>query len=248
MTVDVVDLREFYATPLGRAAKASLCDGLSRMETPPGDCQLVGLGYPPPLMEAFGAAAKTALVLMPARQGALQYPPGKPSLTALVDEGQLPLANASVDCLVLLHVLENTADPADVLEEAWRVLVPEGRLIVITANRRGLWARFEHTPFGNGRPFSRGQLNQLLRAAKLTPVKWGEALHFPPLRGARLVRFHKFIERIARRLWPVFSGVIIVEASKRLYQGIPTEARKARRVMVPVLSPQGARMAQRDYR
>jgi hypothetical protein len=46
-------------------------------------------------------------------------------------------------------------------------------------------------------------------------------------------------ERIGRTLWPAFSGVIIVEAQKRLYQGLPVAVRASRRVFVPVLAPHG---------
>ena len=35
-------------------------------------------------------------------------------------------------------------------------------------------------------------------------------------------------------------GVIVVEAQKRLYQGLPVAQRASRRVFVPVLAPQGA--------
>ncbi|RUU08848.1 SAM-dependent methyltransferase, partial [Mesorhizobium sp. M7A.T.Ca.TU.009.01.3.2] len=48
------------------------------------------------------------------------------------------------------------------------------------------------------------------------------------------------LERAGRRLWPIFSGVIVVEAQKRLYQGVPVVQRASRRVFVPVLSPHGA--------
>jgi hypothetical protein len=40
----------------------------------------------------------------------------------------------------------------------------------------------------------------------------------------------------------MFSGVIVIEAQKRLYQGIPVTRRASRRVFVPALSPQGARV------
>ncbi|TJW99676.1 MAG: SAM-dependent methyltransferase, partial [Mesorhizobium sp.] len=40
--------------------------------------------------------------------------------------------------------------------------------------------------------------------------------------------------------WPIFSGVIVVEAQKRLYQGVPVVQRASRRVFVPVFSPHGA--------
>jgi hypothetical protein len=55
-----------------------------------------------------------------------------------------------------------------------------------------------------------------------------------------MMRFHNVLERGGRRLWPIFSGVIAVEAQKRLYQGVPVAQRASRRVFVPVLSPQGA--------
>ena len=55
-----------------------------------------------------------------------------------------------------------------------------------------------------------------------------------------MMRFHNVLERAGRRFWPIFSGVIVVEAQKRLYQGVPVVQRASRRVFVPVLTPQGA--------
>ncbi|WP_075997599.1 class I SAM-dependent methyltransferase [Salaquimonas pukyongi] len=245
MSVDVVDLREFYATPLGHRAVASMVSALQRNGGLPADIDVVGLGYPVPVFNKLLKTTDKAVILMPARQGAVQWPLGTAGRTALVDDDELPLATSSVQCAVLLHVLENTFDPSLVLDEVWRVLVPEGKLILIATNRRGLWTRFEHTPFGNGRPFSRGQLATLLRKARLTPSKWDGCLDFPPIRIAWMLRLYPFIERIGRKIWPVFCGAHVVTASKRLYQGIPAKARKARKVPVPVLAPQGARIGQR---
>ena len=139
-----------------------------------------------------------------------------------------------------MHLLEHAENPRETLKEIWRVLAPGGRLVIVVPNRRGVWARFEHTPFGTGRPFSRGQLTALLRETNFTPAAWSEALCFPPSQRRWMMRFHRLLERSGRRLWPIFSGVIIVEAQKRLYQGIPVTQRASRRVFVPVLSPQGA--------
>jgi hypothetical protein len=55
-----------------------------------------------------------------------------------------------------------------------------------------------------------------------------------------MIRFHNVLERAGRRFWPIFSGVIVVEAQKRLYQGVPVAQRASRRVFVPVLAPHGA--------
>lgn len=244
MSVDVVDLREFYATPLGRRAAESITAALRRNGGLPSDIDVVGLGYPAPLFNALLESKDKAIILMPSRQGAVQWPLGATCRTALAEDDELPLATNSVQCVVVVHVLENTFDPIHVLDEIWRVLVPEGKLILIATNRRGLWTRFEHTPFGNGRPFSRGQLATLLRKAKLTPSQWDGCLDFPPIRLAWLLRLYPFMERVARRIWPVFCGAHMVVATKRLYQGIPAKARKMKKVPVPVLAPQGARVSQ----
>ena len=55
-----------------------------------------------------------------------------------------------------------------------------------------------------------------------------------------MIRFQGILEKAGRRFWPIFSGVIVVEAQKRLYQGVPVAKRASRRVFVPVLTPQGA--------
>ena len=86
-------------------------------------------------------------------------------------------------------------------------------------------------------------MNELLRDASFTPAAWSEALFFPPTRRRWLLRVHNALERAGRRLSPIFSGVIVVVAQKRLYQGLPAAQRASRRVFVPVLSPQGASVA-----
>ena len=258
MTIDVVDLREFYATPLGMRAQASMIKAVEKyggLSRDTADISFVGIGYPLPVFDSalFGTvpngdttgnsanALPKTIALMPSRQGAVRWPLNEPSRTALVDENELPLETASVECVILLHLLENVSDPAAMLNEVWRVLVPEGRLILIATNRRGLWARFEHTPFGNGRPFSRGQLGTLLRKAKLTPARWGDCLNFPPMRINRMMKLYPYIEKIAHRVWPVFCGAYVVTATKRLYQGVSSVEKERKRVAVPVLAPQSAR-------
>ena len=238
MFVDVVDLREFYASGLGRIAASSLgdCIGSIWMEAP-GE-RIAGLGYCIPWLDRYREKSERVLAFMPAAQGALEWPQGGPSLTALVFDEQLPLADSSVDRLLMVHVLEHSENPEATLAEAWRILAPGGKILIAVPNRRGIWARFEHTPFGTGRPFSRGQLSRLLRDSFFTPTVWTEALHYPPLRSRRTLRARGPLEWLGRHLWPVFCGVIIVEATKRLYQGLPAPARVRRRALIPILIPQ----------
>ena len=123
------------------------------------------------------------------------------------------------------------------LREMWRVLKPEGRLLLIVPNRRGVWARIDTTPFGHGRPYSRGQLERLLGDALFTPLEWASALFMPPLDRPWLLRWATAFERVGARLWPGFAGVIIVEARKELMGAVPKTA-PARRI--EQLAPSGA--------
>ena len=43
-----------------------------------------------------------------------------------------------------------------------------------------MWAAADNTPFGDGHPFSRGQLEQLLRDHSFVPEQWRDALYLPP--------------------------------------------------------------------
>ena len=146
----------------------------------------LGVGYATPYLGLFREEAERCLALMPAAQGVVRWPSTRPALAALVEEDELPLTDSAVDRVLLVHALEMSSDPAELLREAWRVLAAGGRLLAVVPNRRGLWARMDTTPFGQGRPYSRTQITQLLRDTWFTPTGWGEALYVPPI-PARLV-------------------------------------------------------------
>ncbi len=240
MLTDVTDLREYYFSPLGIASANSITTALISLWGETKNERILGLGYTTPWLDRFGSDAERTLNLMPAAQGAVHWPYGQPSATALTFEEELPLADASIDRVIMVHLLEHSENPPETLREIWRILSPNGKLFVVVPNRRGLWARFEHTPFGTGRPFSKRQLTHFLQSALLTPSSWSDALHFPPGKVNKRPRFRKKLETLGRRFWPVFSGVILVEATKNLYQGVPAISRQSRRIFAPVLVPQGS--------
>ena len=240
MSVDVVDLREFYGSRLGMLCERFVAAALAPLWAPISNERLLGFGYATPWLDRFAPDAERAFAFMPARQGAVNWPPAGPSATALVFEETLPLPDAAVDRILAVHALEHARDPHEMLEEMWRVLAPGGRLVAVVPNRRGVWARIDTTPFGAGRPYSRSQLTALLREASFTPTGWSDALLFAPSRRRANERWAGVVERAGRRFWPLFAGVIVVEATKRLYQGLPVTRHAAQRALVPVLTPQGA--------
>src|SRR5690606_1275916 len=134
----------------------------------------------------------------------------------------------------LVHALEEADDPAGLLAEAVRALSPAGRIILIAAARGGLWSRVESTPFGYGRPFTRRQLERLVREAGLEPTAWSQTLYVPP--WAPLTPFAEGFEQIGRRLLPGAAGVILLEATRQAYARLhPGGAPATARVLGPAL-------------
>lgn len=236
MNLDVTMLRDFYATPLGQIARRILASrirsqwGSARGET------IASLGFGTPFLGAYRNEASCTAALMPASQGALIWPSAGPVLSSLVEEDQLPLPDNSVDRFLVIHCLEVAEHVAPLLRELWRVLKPEGRLLIVVPNRRGLWAHVDTTPFGYGSPYSRTQLDALLHQSLFSPVTWSTALHLPPFDRGILVRSATAWERVGARMMSAFGGVLMVEARKETMAPVNgTPARAGRlRDLVPI--------------
>jgi SAM-dependent methyltransferase len=236
MRRDVLDLRAFYATPLGRVARVMLT---RKVEEAWGDTRgldVLGLGYATPFLDSASRRARRVVAAMPATQGVEVWPLGDRNQACLVEETALPLPNAMFDRVLAVHALEEAEDPSALLAEIGRVLAPTGRLIVAVASRDGAWAGAEATPFGHGRPFSRSQLERLIREADLEPAGWTRALYVPPMAFAS--GWAEGFEQVGARLWPRFAGVILMEAVKQTFAVKPRGHRARVRVFSPgVLAP-----------
>lgn len=235
MSLDVVDLRNFYSQGLGVVARRFIGRGIRSRWTDLHGLRLAGIGYATPYLGLFREEAERCLAFMPAAQGVIKWPSSRPALAALVDDSVLPLTDSAVDRVLLVHALEMADDAIALLREAWRVLSPNGRLLAVIPNRRGLWARTDTTPFGYGRPYSRAQITAILRETWFTPDGWGEALYVPPIARGWFLRTAVAWERTGSTISAPFAGVHIVEATKQVYRAIP--ARREKRVLVPALKP-----------
>jgi SAM-dependent methyltransferase len=220
MHCDVTELTDFYRRPLGQMVRRLLSHRLRARARNVAGQTVIGLGFATPYLSMFRGEARCVGALMPAAQGALVWPSEDAVQTALVDEEHLPLADNSVDLLIGIHCLEMAERVRPLLRELWRVLRPDGRLILIVTNRTSIWARLDRTPFGHGRPFSRGQIERLLADSLFAAGEWSHALHVPPLEWSFIMRSSPAFERAGARLTPGIGGVILVEARKELAQPI----------------------------
>lgn len=235
MSLYVAELRDFYAKPLGHLVHRLIGSRIRAWWPDVHGESVYGLGYAAPFLDVYRHECARLGALMPARQGVLAWPSDGNYQSLLVHENQLPLPDASVDRLLLVHCLEMSESTHELLREVWRVLTPQGRLLVVAPNRRGIWARFDTTPFGHGRPYSRGQLRRLLTDALFTPINWEHALFVPPANLPMLLQSAMAWERLGAKFWPAFSGAIMVEAQKEIYAPIGGEkARQPAKAVIPI--------------
>ncbi|HZB62943.1 MAG TPA: methyltransferase domain-containing protein [Microvirga sp.] len=237
MSVDITDLRSFYASPLGGVTRRFVGRAIDGFWGPLTGLRVLGLGYAPPYLAGIRGECERALAFMPASQGVVNWPSTGASAAALVDPLMMPLPDASIDRVLLVHALEVVESPSELLHEIWRILTPGGRIIMVAPNRRGLWARMDTTPFGYGQPYSRSQLKSLMRQTWFSPEGWAETLYVPPLRDRFLLQTAQVWERIGAGFSLPFAGLHIVEATKQLYRpGAVRAVRRASRT-APVFIP-----------
>jgi SAM-dependent methyltransferase len=240
MYVDVVDLRDFYETRLGQVARRMIRRRIRLIWPDLRGMRLLGLGYATPYLRLFRDEAERSIAVMPSSQGVLSWPREGPNAVALADEGELPLQDYSIDRVLLVHGLEYSQQVRPLLKEIWRVMAGGGRLMVVTPNRRGIWARIDRTPFGQGHPYTPSQLSRVLREADFTPERVSTALFVPPNGSRMMLRSAAAIEQIGERWFTTFAGVSVVEASKQIYAKPALKRRESRRqayLPVPHVAP-----------
>ncbi len=238
MWMDVRQLRDFYATPLGQTVRRLVRRRIRAIWPHVDGLDLLGLGYATPYLRPYKDSAARVIGFMPAGQGVVRWPAHEPSHTSLVDEHQLPLPDACMDRVLVVHGIENAAAVAPMMREIWRVMAPEGRLLLVVPNRHGIWARSDTTPFGHGRPFNTGQIERFLDDCLFSLEQVDNALFPPPFAYKFWMTSPGTWEEAGHRFWRALGGVLIVEASKRVAAIRPLRQRVS--VLAPVKQLAGA--------
>jgi len=142
--------------------------------------------------------------------------------TILAKQHELPIATHSVDLVLLPHVLEFSPEPHAVLREVDRILIPEGRLILLGFNPWSLWG--VRSALGPGRqeaPWN-GHFVSLLRVKDWLTLLGFEvsagrvACYVPPVSTEKWLSRFAFMESTGSRWWSVGGAVYMIEAIKRV--------------------------------
>lgn len=232
MVTDAHSAAEFYATPQGAVAARLVRERLAALwPARPGE-EVLGLGYAGPYLRLWREGARRCVLLTPAQIGATSWPAGGPGLSCEGEEDALPFPDLSFDRVLMVHGLESAENASRLLRELWRVLKDDGRLLIVAPNRRGMWAHVESTPFGQGQPYSAGQVGRLLTNSLFRVERRDSALFLPPTNFRLVLRGARVLERGGRFVAPQFGGVTITEAVKDVYAGLPLQAVPRRRLVL----------------
>ncbi len=236
MRQNVRQLESFYAAPLGGAAVNMV---LRRLSTVWPDLQgrsVLGYGYCYPFLTPYLNSAKRVVLAMPGGMGGIAQRSSRGIMTCLTESRAMPFEDAQFDNVLVAHGLEEALYVPELMKELWRITRPEGRIIVVAANRAGLWARSDRSPYGAGRPYNRSQLKAVLSDAGFMPTMSSGALYIPPSKALTRKTVLNVTETFGETVWPGFSGLVLVEAVKRLYaepSGKQKEGIKSRPIFNP---------------
>jgi SAM-dependent methyltransferase len=232
MAADGHSAAEFYGTPCGGMTARLLRERLAAFWPDLTGQSVLGLGYASPYLRLWREGAARCVAAMPAQMGPVRWPAGQPNLACTAEEDALPFPDLCFDRILLVHGVEGAENARRLLREVWRVLKDDGRLLVVAPNRRGIWAHLENTPFGQGQPYSPGQIERLLAASLFRVERRDWALYVPPTRLRIVLRGARLWERAGRRVVPHLAGVVITEAVKDVYAAVPADATARRRMVL----------------
>jgi SAM-dependent methyltransferase len=234
MYPDVTQINQFYGTSLGHFCQEVMADRLLTEWPELDGLRVGGFGYTLPLLSGLLPICEIEACVMPAPMGVTAWPHDGPNKATLAAETDLPLPDESLDRLAVCHALEHVESPKKFLRELWRVTSEEGRVMLFVPNRRSFWALSDKTPFGHGRPFSRGQLAALLRDSLFEVTRLSGVFYSWPGTSTASVGVSRFVDRWGRNIWRNMPGVWMVEARKRVTAPLTDTKPVRKRAYAPV--------------
>lgn len=136
------------------------------------------------------------------------------------DMCELPIASASMDVVFLPHTLEMVAHPAQILQEAYRILQAEGTLIILGFNPWSVWLLSQRWGRCSPLPWdcrwdSARCLRLALATAGFTLFVVDSVFFRPAVQNVRWLRATRILEGIGHLCWPNNGAVHVIIAGKR---------------------------------
>lgn len=216
MTCTVKKLCDFYKTPLGEVVQVYINDIVQKFIPENTKNQFIlGLGYVTPYLDQSLTEKNTLLSFTFDQMGGIIWPNAEHSHTAIVHENHLPIANKSVDRLIIVHGLECCQNTEQLLKEVNRIIAPDGEILIIFPNKTGVWSHTATTPFAHGAHYTMSQLSNILLKQGFNIEAEERLLYFPPIQSLYTQSFFAPVEMMGSYFLPYFSGLNAITAKNR---------------------------------
>tara|TARA_R110002126_G_scaffold13118_1_gene56275 strand:+ start:518225 stop:518977 length:753 start_codon:yes stop_codon:yes gene_type:complete len=228
MLVTAKDYDDFYLTRTGRLVRNVLRHHIRKTWPNVKGSRVLGYGFSSPYLDLFLPEAELCVNAGRVEMGVLPWPNKDKSSSLLAASAELPFEMSYFDNVLLMHAMEHAGSVRGLLQESWRVLRSNGRLILIVPNRTGLWSMASWSPFGVGTPYSRMQIQDFLIQEQFDIESVTPALFALPSTKQFTHRMAPSLEKIGPYTMPALSGVYIIECTKKLYaRATPSSGSKA---------------------
>lgn len=226
-------LQEWYRSPLGAEVAAIEDSCAQRLLNDTFGYFLVQIGATESFRAAMASTRIRHRILMPCvtetSAGTVQIV-GAPS--------QLPFAADAIDAVFLPHTLDFWPKPRAVLREVERVLIPEGRVIVMGFNALSLWGLVSLVQRRTGAMpwcghFRTAHTVEDWLSVLGFDIECRESLIFRPPITAALGPGLASFDEIGRRVGPALGGIYVIRAVKRVATLTPLRPSWRRRALLP---------------
>lgn len=228
------ELEDWYRSPLGTevAALESVC--VQRLLNDTFGYYLIQVGMAESFRDALAASRIRHRLSMRCEQTSAAQ-----GRTLVGLPNALPFGADAVDAILLPHTLDFWPDPRAVLREVERVLIPDGRVIILGFNALSAWGLWSLLP-GVGRrvPWcghfrTAYQIEDWLSVLGFDLEVREHIMFRPPWRRAMGPSCAAF-DRLGQRFWSILGGVYVIRAVKRVATLTPIRpAWNRRRALLP---------------
>lgn len=217
MLTTAKDYEDFYLSRTGRMVRDTMRLQFKSIWPHTKGSRVLGYGFTYPYLDLYLPEADQAFNASRIEMGSLHWPSKDQSGALVAASTALPFESNYFDNIILCHALEHAGSVRSLLQESWRVLRSNGRMILVIPNRTGLWSMASWSPFGAGTPYSRMQIEDFLREERFDIEVVKPALFALPSARAFTHKIAPSLEKIGRFIMPALAGVHIIECSKKLY-------------------------------
>src|SRR5690606_29857914 len=140
----------------------------------------------------------------------------------------IPLAQESVDLVLLHHALDYTENPHQLLREASRILIAGGHMVIVGFNPYSAWGLRKRLHWHKRVPWEGAMLSLLRVADWLTLLEFQVeftryGVYALPFNSPALIRYSSKLDNLAMRVnWPT-GGIYVISARKQVLPLTPIQ-------------------------